>query len=118
MVTSLTHDKAGKVQVQGVTGSKRSPLMPDVPTFTESGYPMLDIPTWFAYLGPAGIPRDAVKTLSDAVAKALASKDVSDALAHQGVEPGYASPAELDAFLKADTALWEKRVKDAGIKPK
>ncbi len=118
MVTSLSHYKAGKVQVHGVTGAKRPALMPDVPTFTESGYPMLDIPIWFAYLGPAGIPRDAVKTLSDAVGKALASNDVSDALARQGVEPGYAAPAELDAFLKADTALWQKRVKEAGIKPK
>lgn len=117
MVTSLPHYQAGKVQVHGVTGSKRSALMSDVPTFIELGYPMLDIPTWFAFLGPAGIPRNTVKILSDGVAKALASKDVADALASQGVEPGYASPAELDAFLKADTAMWARLVKEAGIKP-
>ncbi len=117
MVTGLPHYQAGKVQVHGVTGAKRSALMPDVPTFIELGYPMLDIPTWFAFLGPAGIPRNAVKTLSDGVAKALQSKDVADALANQGVEPGYGSPAELDAFLKADTAMWSRMVKEAGIKP-
>ena len=117
MVTSLPHFKAGKVQVHGVTGAKRSALMPEVPTFNESGYPMLDIPTWFAILGPAGIPADAVKILTAGVAKALASKDVIGHLTNQGVEPGYGNPAELDAFLKADTAMWAKLVKEAGLKP-
>lgn len=117
MVTSLPHYRAGKAQVHGVTGTKRSALMPDVPTFIELGYPMLDIPTWFGFLGPAGMPRNTVKILSDGVAKALASKDVADALANQGVEPGYGSPAEFDAFLKADAAMWAKQVKEAGIKP-
>ena len=117
MVTSLSHYRAGKIQLHGVTGSKRSALMPDVPTFNESGYPMLDIPTWFAILGPAGIPANAVKTLTAGIAKALSSKDVIDNLTNQGVEPGYGNPSELDAFLKADTAMWGKLVKESGIKP-
>jgi tripartite-type tricarboxylate transporter receptor subunit TctC len=117
LVTGLAHYRAGKVQIHGISGSKRSPLVPEVPTFTELGYPTLDMPTWFAFLGPAGMPRNAVKILSDATAKALQSKDVVDALSNQGVEPGYAGPAELDAFLKADTAMWAKLVKEAGLKP-
>lgn len=117
MVTSLPQYRAGKVQVHGVSGAKRSTLMPDVATFNESGYPMLDIPTWFAILGPAGIPNDAVKTLNEAIGKALASKDVIDALGNQGVEPGFGTPVQLSAFLKADTAMWARLVKEAGIKP-
>lgn len=117
MVTSLPQYRAGKVQVHGVSGAKRSTLMPDVATFNESGYPMLDIPTWFAILGPAGIPNDAVKTLNEAIGKALASKDVIDALGNQGVEPGFGTPAQLSAFLKADTAMWARLVKEAGLKP-
>ncbi|MFH1605060.1 MAG: tripartite tricarboxylate transporter substrate binding protein [Pseudomonadota bacterium] len=117
MVTSLPHYRAGKIQVLGVTGSKRSPLMPDVPTFIESGYPTLDIPTWFALLGPAGVPGDVVKRLSASVAKVMASKDVIDSLTKVGVDPSFGTPAELDAFLKADTAMWAKMVKEAGIKP-
>ncbi len=117
MVTALPHYRAGKIQLLGVTGSKRSALMPDVPTFIESGYPTLDIPTWFALIGPAGVPSDVVKTLSDGVAKAMASKDVIDNLTKVGVEPSFGTPAELDAFLKADTAAWEKIVKESGIKP-
>jgi tripartite-type tricarboxylate transporter receptor subunit TctC len=118
MVTSLPHYRAGKVQVQGVTGSKRSSLMSDVPTFTEQGYPMLDIPTWFGFVGPAGVPRNVVKVLSDGVGKALATKEVIDALSKQGVEPGYGSAEQFDAFLKADAAMWSKMVKEAGIQPK
>jgi tripartite-type tricarboxylate transporter receptor subunit TctC len=109
--------KAGKIKAIAVTGTTRDASLPDVPTFIESGYPMLDIPTWFALLGPAGLPSDAVKVLSDSVAKALASKDVIDSLVNQGVEPGFGTPAELDAFLKADAAMWSKTVKEAGIKP-
>jgi tripartite-type tricarboxylate transporter receptor subunit TctC len=117
MATSLPHYRAGKVQVLGVTGSKRSALMPAVPTFTELGYPMLDIATWFALLGPAGMPANAVKVMTESVAKALASKDVIDGLMNNGVEPAYGSPAELAAFLKADVAMWGKLVKESGIKP-
>lgn len=117
MVTSLPQYRAGKIQLHGVTGSKRNALVPEVPTFIESGYPMLDVPTWFAFLGPAGIPVGVVKTLNDAVGKALASKDVIEALSNQGVEPTYGTPTETDAFLKADTAMWAKMVKEAGIKP-
>jgi len=117
MVTALPHYRSGKIQLHGVTGSTRSALMPDVPTFIESGYPTLDIPTWFALLGPAGVPGEVVKLVSDGVAKALASKDVIDNLTKVGVEPNFGTPAELDAFLKADTAMWGKIVKEAGIQP-
>jgi tripartite-type tricarboxylate transporter receptor subunit TctC len=117
MVTSLPHYQAGKVQVHGVTGARRSALMTDVPTFIELNYPVLDIPTWFGFLGPAGMPANTVKVLSSSIAKALASRDVIEALGNQGVEPAYGSPAEFDAFLKADHAMWAKQVKEAGIKP-
>ena len=117
MVTSLPHYQAGKLQVHGVTGSKRSALMKDVPTFIELNYPTLDVPTWFGFMGPPGMPANVVKVLSSATAKALQSKDVVDALANQGVEPGYASPVEFEAFLKADGAMWARQVKEAGIKP-
>ena len=117
MSQTLAYYRSGKVQMHGVTGSKRSPLMPEVPTFIEAGYPKLDIPVWFALLGPVGIPPQAVKVMSDAVAKALASKDVTDALVNQGVEPSYGSPAALEAFLKSDVLMWGALVKELGVKP-
>jgi tripartite-type tricarboxylate transporter receptor subunit TctC len=117
MVTSLPQYKAGKVQLVGVTGTKRSPRMPDVATFTEQGFPMLDISTWFALLGPAGVPSNVVKSVSDGVAKALTAEDVIESLNSQGVDPGYGAPAELETFLKADIAMWSRLVKESGIKP-
>lgn len=117
MVTSLPQYRENRIQLHGVTGSKRSALMPNVPTFTEQGLPTLDIPTWFGLLGPAGIPRGPARVLGDGVAKALTSKDVIDALMNQGVEPGFAAQAEFDAFLKADTAMWARLVKESGVKP-
>jgi tripartite-type tricarboxylate transporter receptor subunit TctC len=117
MVTSLPQYRAGKIQVHGVSGAKRSTLMPDVATFNESGYPMLDVPTWFAFMGPAGIPTETVKVLNQAAGKALATRDVIEALSNQGVEPGFGSPTETATFLKADVAMWARIVKDADIKP-
>ena len=86
-----------------------------------------DIPlNWFLYFAAASfsiglmgvlLRRNAIAVLSENAAKALASKEVADALANQGVEPSYAGPAELDAFLKADTAMWRALVKEAGITP-
>ncbi len=58
-----------------------------------------------------------MKILSDGVAKALASKAVADALANQRVEPAYGSPAEFDALLQADIAMWARLVKKTGIRP-
>ena len=58
-----------------------------------------------------------MKILSDGVARALASKDVVDALANPGVEPNYGSPVELDASLKAEAAMWSRLLREAGVKP-
>ncbi len=115
LVTSLSYYKAGKVQLLGVTGSKRQPLIPDVPTFIESGFPMLDVPTWFALVGPAGIPRPVVARINQAVIKALGSKDVTDQLNNLGIEPTPRTVDESDAFLKQDAAMWGRMAKESGI---
>lgn len=114
MVTSLPHLRAGKLQVLAITSPKRSPLMPEVPTFAEAGYP-IDVSTWFAVIGPAALPQSVVRTLSEGVRETLASKETVDALAKQGVEPSFASPADTAAFLEADAAAWGKMVREAGI---
>jgi len=115
MVTSLPLQKSGKLRTLGVTGSKRNPLLPDVPTFTEAGFPMLDIPQWFAILVPAGTPRPIVAKLNGEIVKAMRMKDVQDQLSRLGVEPATGTPEETEAFLKRDWANWGKAVKDSGI---
>jgi tripartite-type tricarboxylate transporter receptor subunit TctC len=117
ITTSLPYYGTGEVRIFGVSGSERSRLMPDVPTFTESGFAALDIPTWFAMLGPKGIASGDVKVLSGAVAKALTLTEVTDPLAKNGIAADYGSPADLEAFLNDDMARWSDIVKASGFKP-
>ena len=115
LVTSLPHYKAGKIQLLGVTGNKRLALIPDVPTFIELGFPSLDVPTWFALMGPAGIPRPVVARINQAVVKALGSREVLDQLANFGIEPTPRSVEETEAFLKQDVAMWGQMSREAGV---
>lgn len=117
ITTALPYYISGQAQMVGVSGSKRAPLMPDVPTFIESGYPTLDIGTWFAMLGPKGIASSDVDVLSGAVAKAVAQPDAIDTLAKNGISPDYRGPSDLANFLKADLQRWQDIVKASGFVP-
>ena len=117
ITTSLPYYGTGEVRIFGVSGSERSQLMPEVPTFTESGFPALDIPTWFAMLAPKGMATADVNILSGAVAKALALPEVTDPLAKNGIAAGYASPRELETFLNDDMTRWSEIVKASGFTP-
>ena len=115
MATAIPHYKSGKIRIFGTTGVKRNPLTPDVPSFIESGFPTLDVPSWFGFMGPAGIPRAVVTRLNDAANKALAAKDALDKLNNIGIEPSPGTPEDFDAFLNQDSANWAKMVKGAGV---
>jgi tripartite-type tricarboxylate transporter receptor subunit TctC len=117
ITTAFPHYLSGEAKVIGVSGSQRAALMPDVPTFTESGYPALDISTWFALLGPKGIATGDVEVLSSAVAKAVEMPDVIALLAKNGISPDYRTPSELANFLTADLERWEGIVKASGFVP-
>ena len=114
--TGLPYYKTGQVKELGISGNARVPLMPDVPTFTEQGYPAMDISTWFALLGPKGIPTDVVHKLSQAAEKALKTKSVTTTLTRLGIVPDYAPPAQMAAFLKSNMMDWKKLLTSAGIK--
>ncbi len=109
------HVKAGRLRALGVSGAKRSPLLPDVPTMSEAGYPQLDIGTWFALIAPAATPMAIVKHLNEVVLKVLDTQDVRTQLIRQGVEPSPATIEESAAFLKKDVARWGKIMHDAGV---
>ena len=116
LTTSMPYYRSDRVNLMGVTGSNRTTLLPLVPTFTEQGYPELDIPTWFGLMGPPGIATNTIRILNQAIEKTLNSKEVIAALQLQGIEPTYGSSEELKTFIKADSALWGKLIKDSGIK--
>jgi len=106
----------GKLRALAVTGPQRMPLLKDVPTVVEAGFPELIIQDWIGLMVKSGTPNDIVARLNEATNKALAQPRVREAFAKIAAEPAGGSPAEFGAHVKSQIALWGKVVKDAGIK--
>jgi tripartite-type tricarboxylate transporter receptor subunit TctC len=116
MATAAPFAKSGRVRILGVTSAKRLSAFPDVPTFSESGVPMI-FEHWWGVMAPAGVPAPIVAKLHDHIAKALGAPDVRERFAALAVEPRTTTPAEFRQLLVSDLKRWAKVVKDAGIKP-
>ncbi len=111
--TALPQIQAGKVRALGVASSKRSPALPDVPTFAESGIPF-DGDSWLAIVAPPGVPADVAAKLNAEIAATLQQPAVKERLARIGLEVVASSPADLTAALQRDVPKWGKAVKDSG----
>jgi tripartite-type tricarboxylate transporter receptor subunit TctC len=112
--SALSHIKAGKLRALAVSGDKRSPVLPDVPTIAEA-VPGYNGTLWIGLFAPAGVPADVLATLQDATRKALASKDLRDKLDQQGVEIAPdTSPEQFAKLLQDDLAKWARIVKASG----
>ena len=109
--------KAGKARGLAVTTAQRSPVAPELPTVAESGVERYDVSSWQAIVAPAGTPPGVVAQLNEAVAKVLASAEVRELFARQGAQPTGSTPAELEAFVRAEVARWKKVAADAGVTP-
>lgn len=108
------HHKAGKVRILGVTGPKRDPQVPEVPTLKEQGIDV-EATAWFAMYGPAGLPRETLQRLEKAVAAAVRKPALHQRLEQLGYEPVGSGSAELAAVQRADLARWEKPIKATGV---
>lgn len=104
----------GKVRIIGVTGSKRDPQVPEVPTLKESGIPM-EATAWFAMYGPAGLKGETLTRLEKAMVKMARDPAMQAKLLKLGYEPIGSNSAELAAAQKADLARWEKPIKATGV---
>lgn len=113
---ALGHIETGKLRALSVSGARRSPALPAVPTVTEAGVPGYDATTWYALLGPAGMPRAAIERLNAEVGRSLADPSVVAKLAKLGIEPMIMSPAELSGYIAAEIDKWGGVVKAANIK--
>jgi tripartite-type tricarboxylate transporter receptor subunit TctC len=109
--------RAGQVRALAVTGPRRSPLLPDVPTMAEAGLPGAENTSWGAVLVPAGTPGAAVERLGAAVREAVGVPAVRERMAQAGADAAASSPAELAALMRRETERWGKVVKEAGISP-
>jgi tripartite-type tricarboxylate transporter receptor subunit TctC len=113
--TSVPPMRAGKLKGFAVSGSKRSPLAPDLPTIDESGLKGYELTAWFAAYAPAKTPMPIIEKLNAAFREALADKDVSSKLLAAGIEPEASTPDELRKFQAVETQKWDKIARDAKI---
>jgi len=107
--------QAGAVKALAVTGAKRSPLIPDVPTAQEAGVPGFEASAWHAVLAPRGTPDAIVKKLNEAIVKVLADPALKERLAQDGIETVGSSPEEFNRALQAEIDKWREVVAQAKI---
>jgi tripartite-type tricarboxylate transporter receptor subunit TctC len=108
--------REGKVRALGITARKRSPLIPELPTIEELGFPGFEATAWFGLMAPAGTPQPIVDKLYKETVRILALPDVKAKLEGLGVQLVGSTPAELAAVVGTETPLWAKVIKQAGIK--
>ena len=106
--------RAGKARILAVTGNKRDPQVPEVPTLKEAGVNM-EATAWFAMYGPAGLKADALTRLEQAMVKIVRDPAMKDKLSKLGYDPIGSNSAELAAAQKADLTRWEKPIKATGV---
>ena len=113
---AMQHIKAGKLKALATTGTQRPPNLPDVPTIAEAGLAGYDSTSWNAIFAPAGTPPAVIDRLNREIRAILESPDTRKFFTEQGAEAGGGTPAELAEFVRAETAKWQKVVKDSGAK--
>jgi tripartite-type tricarboxylate transporter receptor subunit TctC len=106
--------KSGSIRILAVTGAQRSPFLPDLPTFKESGYNVV-VESWNGVWLPANTPNDIVAALNAAMHEASQSKAMLDSLAKFATEPAYQTPAQFAETIKSEIARWGPVVKDSGF---
>ena len=111
----LANHKAGKLRILATSGKQRSPFVPDIPTFIESGFPDLVVEEWFGFYTPAKTPANIVASANAAINAALKDKAVIDSLAIQGMLPVGGTAAQMAADQKAQFDYWGPIVKKIGF---
>lgn len=115
LASSLPYIQGGKLVPVAVAGQRRSPVLPDTPTFTEAGVPGVDVYEWNALFAPAGTSAALVDKISKDVAAALSDREIKARLMSIGAEVIGSTPKELDQFRRAEIAQWTALGKQAGI---
>jgi tripartite-type tricarboxylate transporter receptor subunit TctC len=110
------HAKSGTVRPIAVSGARRSPGFPDLPTVAEAGVPGYEAPTWSGVIAPAGVPRPIIDKLNAGINKAIGSQTFRDRFASIGDEPAGGSPEEFAEVIRTDSAKWGDVIRRAGAR--
>ncbi|MEO8203639.1 MAG: tripartite tricarboxylate transporter substrate binding protein [Betaproteobacteria bacterium] len=111
----LPQVKAGRIKALAVTSARRHPLLPDVPTVAESGYPGFEALSWQGLFAPAGTPPEIVAKLNAETLKALSSEDFREAFARQGFLVAGSTPQEFRAFIETEIPKWARIIRTGGV---
>ena len=114
--SALPHVQGGRLRAIAITSAQRSPLLPDVPTLAESGFPGFDVQSWFALAAPAGTPKPIIDQTNAALNKVLAQPDVRQRLQDLAATPAPGTPEQMSSFAGAEIKRWHDVVKASGAK--
>jgi tripartite-type tricarboxylate transporter receptor subunit TctC len=117
MYAAMPSIKSGRLRPLAVTSKTRSPLLPDVPTMAEAGFPAVEVLNWQGLIGPKGMPAEIVKVLNAAANKAMQDPELRAKMAEQGNDAVGGTPEQFAALIKSESPRWGKVVRDAKIEP-
>lgn len=113
---ALPHVRANRLNALGVTGTKRVPSAANIPTLAEAGVPGYEVPVWYGYLAPRGVPRAIIDKIYAGVAKAMASPELRERYLSEGGDATVRGPEEFAAIIREQLPKWAKIVRDAGVR--
>lgn len=116
MFSAMPQVTGGKLHAIAITGKKRSPLLPDVPTVAESGVPGFDVEVWNGLMAPAATPRPVIEKLNTEIRKVLESAEMKKRFEAQGFDSTPTSPAAFGSLIASETERWTKVVQSSGAK--
>lgn len=118
MLTGLPHVRSGRLRGLGVTGARRSSVLPDLPTVAEAGLPGYEVAQWYGLFAPAHTPGEIIAKLHTATAGVLQTPAIREKFAADGADAVGNRPDEFARFIRAETDKWAKVVRGAGIEPR
>ncbi len=113
---ALPHVRAGRLNALGVTGAKRVPSAPNIPTLAEAGVPGYEVPVWYGYLAPRGTPRVVIDKIHDGVAKAMAGTELRERYLSEGGDATVRGPEAFAALIREQLPKWARIVSDSGVR--
>ncbi len=116
MPVVFPHMKTGRLRTLAITGAKRTPLAPDLPTVAESGLPGYAFDSWWGLVTNTGVPQAIINTLSSDVRRVLQLPDVKERFADLGIDVAHSTPAELASFTRSEIERLAKIIRDTGIR--